>query len=158
MKQRAGIANKPNHLKLGQTPHLYRALSQTRGPSTMPPPSIKESGRKSSVKKMLRFGSFELSVQTFLNLSVSQICLKSSACSDRQYTAITCKPEHPKPAYLKQIPTDIFTNEPLLYQHIDEGYQLYSVGPNRKDDTGRTLLWPDPGDDLTIRMLLASTD
>ena len=68
------------------------------------------------------------------------------------------QPEYPKPAYLKQIPADIFTDKPLLYQHIDEGYQLYSVGPNRKDDTGRTHLWPDPGDDPAIRMVLASTD
>ncbi len=68
------------------------------------------------------------------------------------------QPEHPKPAYLKQIPTDIFTDKPLLYQHIDEGCQLYTVGPNRKDDTGRTHLWHDLGDDPAIRMVLASTD
>jgi hypothetical protein len=64
-------------------------------------------------------------------------------------------PEHLsdlKPAYLKQIPPDIFTGTPLLYQRTDEGYLLYSVGPNRKDDAGRTHLSANPGDDLTVRV------
>ena len=41
-----------------------------------------------------------------------------------------------KPAYLPEIPRDPFTNKPLTYRLIGEGYLLYSVGPNLKDDAG----------------------
>ena len=57
-----------------------------------------------------------------------------------------------KPAYLKRIPGDLFTGKPVLYRRTDEGYLLYSAGPNRKDDDGRTMSVANPGDDLPIRV------
>lgn len=40
------------------------------------------------------------------------------------------------PSYLKEIPTDPFSGEPLIYKITDGGYALYSIGPNQKDDGG----------------------
>ncbi len=42
-----------------------------------------------------------------------------------------------KPEFLKQIPLDAFIDLPLHYQVRPDGYLLYSVGPNRKDDGGQ---------------------
>ena len=57
-----------------------------------------------------------------------------------------------KPAYLKRVPGDLFTGKPVLYRSTDDGYLLYSAGPNRKDDAGRTMSVAKPGDDLPIRI------
>jgi len=41
------------------------------------------------------------------------------------------------PAYLKEIPTDLFTaGNPLSYKVTGKTYLLYSVGPDGKDDGG----------------------
>ena len=39
-------------------------------------------------------------------------------------------------AYLKQLPIDPYSNEPLVYRRTDEGFTLYSLGPNFTDDGG----------------------
>ena len=57
-----------------------------------------------------------------------------------------------KPAYLKRVPGDLFTGKPVLYRSTDDGYLLYSAGPNRKDDAGRTMSVAKTGDDLPIRI------
>jgi hypothetical protein len=57
-----------------------------------------------------------------------------------------------KPAYLKRIPGDLFTGKAVFYRRTDKGYLLYSAGPNRKDDAGRTMSVANPGDDLPIRV------
>ena len=50
--------------------------------------------------------------------------------------------EYPKtlaelsPAYLPEIPQDIFSSKPLIYRPTDSGYVLYSVGENMTDDGG----------------------
>ena len=41
------------------------------------------------------------------------------------------------PKYLRKIPPDLFVDKPLKYQRRGEGYVLYSVGPNMKDDGGK---------------------
>jgi len=52
------------------------------------------------------------------------------------------------PAYVKQIPEDLFVNKPLHYAREGKGYRLYSVGENMKDDDGKD----DPNDgDLVVR-------
>jgi hypothetical protein len=56
------------------------------------------------------------------------------------------------PKYLKLIPGDLFTGNPLIYRQAGNGYLLYSVGPNGFDDDGRGLEDDPPGDDLCIRM------
>jgi predicted DNA-binding protein len=62
------------------------------------------------------------------------------------------------PRYLKEFPGDIFSGQPLVYRATKEGYLLYSVGPNGKDDEGRAVgdkYWLDNspfGDDLRVRI------
>ncbi|MCG3179589.1 MAG: hypothetical protein BIFFINMI_01927 [Phycisphaerae bacterium] len=41
------------------------------------------------------------------------------------------------PGYLKEIPLDVFTDQPLVYNRTADGYLLYSVGPNMADDGGK---------------------
>ena len=57
------------------------------------------------------------------------------------------------PKYLDAIPADPFANGPLLYKRVEGDYQLYSVGPNQKDDGGGVI--PEgrvvpSGDDVVI--------
>jgi tRNA A-37 threonylcarbamoyl transferase component Bud32 len=59
------------------------------------------------------------------------------------------------PAYLREIPLDLFTGKGLIYRPAEKGYLLYSVGSNGLDDQGRTADDNPPGDDLAIRMPLA---
>jgi hypothetical protein len=56
------------------------------------------------------------------------------------------------PKYLKQIPGDLFTGKALIYRPAADGYLVYSVGINGKDDGGRSYDDNPPGDDLGVRM------
>jgi tetratricopeptide (TPR) repeat protein len=56
------------------------------------------------------------------------------------------------PKYLPQIPEDLFSGKGLIYRPAENGYLLYSVGPNGKDDGGRARDDEPPGDDLSIRI------
>ena len=39
------------------------------------------------------------------------------------------------PAFLPELPRDIYTREPMIYRRKETGgFLLYSVGPDRKDD------------------------
>jgi hypothetical protein len=58
------------------------------------------------------------------------------------------------PKYLDAVPGDLFSGKPLIYKPSDNGYLLYSVGPNSKDDGGRNVNDDPPGDDLVVRMPL----
>jgi hypothetical protein len=58
------------------------------------------------------------------------------------------------PGYLAAVPGDVFSGGALIYRPEGNGYLLYSVGVNGKDDGGR---WTDdnpPGDDPRVRMPL----
>lgn len=44
----------------------------------------------------------------------------------------------------KTIPTDLFSEKPFHYKRTKSGYLLYSVGPNMKDEKGKS---PDPNAD-----------
>jgi tRNA A-37 threonylcarbamoyl transferase component Bud32 len=57
-----------------------------------------------------------------------------------------------EPKYVGTLPQDTFSGKPLIYRPTENGYILYSVGKNGRDDGGRS--WSDnpPGDDLVIRM------
>jgi len=50
------------------------------------------------------------------------------------------------PAYLPEVPADVFRREPLVYRLEKNGYLLYSVGPNFKDDGGEKGEYYDEGD------------
>ncbi len=55
------------------------------------------------------------------------------------------------PEYFKTIPQDGFTNKPLQYQPQKDGYLLYSVGANGKDDQGQRASAAHPNaDDLAL--------
>jgi hypothetical protein len=58
------------------------------------------------------------------------------------------------PDYLATIPKDRFSDGSLIYRLEPKGYVLYSVGPNMKDDGGRTKGdgGDPPGDDIVVRM------
>jgi hypothetical protein len=58
------------------------------------------------------------------------------------------------PKYLATIPGDLFSGKALFYQSADDGYLLYSVGRNGKDEGGRRQDDNPPGDDLRVRMPL----
>lgn len=65
-----------------------------------------------------------------------------------------------EPAYLKELPKDIFADDAELhYEKKSDGYMLYSVGVNGKDDSGKGKDDAKNGegwDDITIRMTAAS--
>jgi hypothetical protein len=56
--------------------------------------------------------------------------------------------------YLKELPIDPFSDRPLVYRRTDDGFLLYSVGLNLKDDGGEVMkteeglarVWADEGD------------
>jgi hypothetical protein len=58
------------------------------------------------------------------------------------------------PKYLLTVPRDLFSGKPLIYRPSENGYVFYSVGPNGRDDGGRTADDDPPGDDLCVRMPL----
>jgi peroxiredoxin/mono/diheme cytochrome c family protein len=58
------------------------------------------------------------------------------------------------PKYLERIPQDMFSGKALIYRPSENGYLLYSVGVNGKDDGGRGYDDQPRGDDLVIRMPL----
>jgi hypothetical protein len=65
------------------------------------------------------------------------------------------------PDYLQSVPGDLFSGKALIYRPafpktvgFANGYLLYSVGVNGKDEGGRTYGDQPPGDDLPVRMPL----
>lgn len=58
------------------------------------------------------------------------------------------------PKFLPTIPRDLFSGKPLVYRPAADGYVLYSVGVNGKDDGGHGYADGPPADDLVIRMPL----
>lgn len=55
------------------------------------------------------------------------------------------------PAYLKQVPKDFFSGKDFVYKPAADGYILYSVGENGKDDGGKGR--SENGDDLVVRIM-----
>ena len=56
-----------------------------------------------------------------------------------------------KPNHLPNKPIDLYTGESLIYKRNGPGYLLYSVGPNKRDEMGRSYDDEPQGDDLIIR-------
>jgi len=44
------------------------------------------------------------------------------------------------PKFLTALPLDPFDGQQLRYNHTDEGYLLYSIGPDRLNDKGQKAL------------------
>ncbi|MEO1999424.1 MAG: hypothetical protein ABGZ17_29615, partial [Planctomycetaceae bacterium] len=60
------------------------------------------------------------------------------------------------PRFLKQIAGDGFSGKPLVYRPNNNGYLLYSVGRNGKDQDGRDQYDDPTGDDIKVRIPLRS--
>jgi hypothetical protein len=58
------------------------------------------------------------------------------------------------PGYLAEVPSDLFSGKALIYRHAENGYLLYSVGANGRDDGGRGSADTPRGDDIHVRMPL----
>ncbi|GBD35037.1 hypothetical protein HRbin36_00141 [bacterium HR36] len=56
------------------------------------------------------------------------------------------------PKYRADVPRDVFSGQPLIYRRTARGFLLYSVGPNEKDDGGRTATDKPPGDDIRVQI------
>jgi hypothetical protein len=44
------------------------------------------------------------------------------------------------PKYLPSVPEDPFDGQPIRFKHVEEGYVIYSIGPDGIDDGGRERL------------------
>jgi hypothetical protein len=60
------------------------------------------------------------------------------------------------PDYIAQVPPDPFTEQPLHYERRPDGFLLYSVGPNGKDDGGAAAGEKGTSDDIAIRVVLSA--
>jgi hypothetical protein len=57
------------------------------------------------------------------------------------------------PSSRLKCPTDLFSGKALIYRPAENGFVLYSVGANGKDDGGRTYgEEPLGSDDIVIRI------
>jgi hypothetical protein len=56
------------------------------------------------------------------------------------------------PTYLQQVPKDMFTGNDLIYKPDANGFLLYSVGVNGRDDGGRSYTDQPAGDDIVVRI------
>lgn len=56
------------------------------------------------------------------------------------------------PEILSEVPTDLFTGRALVYLPNQDGYLLYSIGPNLVDDGGRERGKTHGTDDIRVLM------
>lgn len=56
------------------------------------------------------------------------------------------------PTWVERIPLDVFSDSLLKYRRERQGYLLYSVGPNARDDKGRERDYREGSDDPSVRM------
>jgi hypothetical protein len=53
------------------------------------------------------------------------------------------------PKCIPAVPNDAFTDKPLVYRRTADGFLLYSLGPNQRDDGGQRV--PRDKDDIAVR-------
>jgi hypothetical protein len=56
------------------------------------------------------------------------------------------------PRYVPEVPLDRFTDKPLRYEKSENGYLLYALGLNQRDDGGSTYTDRRGGDDIVVRI------
>jgi hypothetical protein len=56
------------------------------------------------------------------------------------------------PNYLPNVAVDAFGHRPLIYRKTDDGYLMYSMGNDGKDDGGKTYEGDEDADDVSIRV------
>jgi hypothetical protein len=94
--------------------------------------------------------AYDRTEQTQRNLYLA-FALAAYHADNKRYPA---KLEELAPRYLPAVPDDLFSGKALIYRPSDKGYLLYSVGPNGKDDEGRSNEDNPKGDDVRVRMPL----
>jgi hypothetical protein len=94
--------------------------------------------------------AFDRSEQVQGNLHIA-FALAAYQRDNRRYPA---KLEELAPKYLAAVPDDLFVGKPLVYRPAENGYLLYSVGVNGKDEGGRSYDDDPAGDDLRVKMPL----
>jgi hypothetical protein len=93
-------------------------------------------------------GAHDRSTQINRNLRVA-FALAAFHAEQGKYPA---KLDELSPTYLAKVHGDLFADKPLIYKPAEGGYLLYSVGPNGKDDGGRTSEDNPKGDDFRVKM------
>jgi hypothetical protein len=93
-------------------------------------------------------GAVDRSEQTEANLQIALALALFRAETGKYPISLT----ELAPKYLPQVPIDLFSERQLLYRRTDDGYLLYSVGPNGQDDGGQSVDDVPKGDDISIRM------
>jgi hypothetical protein len=53
------------------------------------------------------------------------------------------KLEELMPGYLEKVPFDVFTGQQIVYRRLADGVAVYSVGPDEKDNHGKTRYLPN---------------
>ena len=80
-------------------------------------------------------GQIEMDTRLIANLRAAR-----TALAVERYRLDTGRlPEKPgelRPRYMEEIPEDPFDGKPLRYKRLDNGYVIYSIGPDGKDDGG----------------------
>ncbi|MBI1918444.1 MAG: hypothetical protein HYS12_27450 [Planctomycetes bacterium] len=76
------------------------------------------------------------------------------ACYRSEHGRYPAKLDALAPKYLAKVPSDLFSGKALIYHPDKDGYLLYSVGVNGKDEQGRSYEDDPPGDDLAVRIPL----
>jgi hypothetical protein len=85
--------------------------------------------------------------QSLENVAVAFALLRQARDTDRYPATL-----EPVAKYLGRAPVDVFSGTTPIYKPTADGYLLYSVGPNGRDDGGRTQDDQPPGDDIVVRM------
>jgi hypothetical protein len=56
------------------------------------------------------------------------------------------------PEFSPALPLDSFTGQPFVYQRLKDGFLLYSIGTNGRDDQGLGYDDREGADDIAIRV------
>lgn len=111
-------------------------------------PSLVPDGESTAQKMHVFQSAYDRSEQTLTNAKIA-FALALYRCEHGVYPKQLSALE---PAILRSVPPDIFTGKPLIYRPAADGYLLYSVGQNGKDEKGQSFNDIPPGDDLAVRM------
>src|SRR5262249_37673955 len=98
-----------------------------------------------AVRKVQNAADRAEQVQSILQVAFALAAFHSDS---KHYPA---KLEELAPKYLAEVPGDLFSGKALIYRPAEDGYLLYSVGVNGKDDEGRWYDDDPPGDDPRVR-------
>lgn len=82
-----------------------------------------------------------------VRLLIAELALRSYRCDQGQGPQNLMQLV---PKYVQHLPTDPFSNNPLIYRPTGTNWLLYSLGPDRVDDGGKPMDKTISSDDLVI--------